>query len=104
MHNSSPRQLFVSGTLRLHDSGLAAIDFLRHVDVTYGTGSSDDDDLFDESVSSQRVEVPESTIRLSPEQQELLQVQVNPLSSSDNFAIEKYERTVELLNGWLTPI
>ena len=98
MNHRSPRQLFVSGTLRLRHSGLVSLDFLNNVNGdTYGV--SDDHESLGSPSNS--VEVPPSRIRVSPEQLELLQAQVDPLSSSDNFGIDKYERTVELLEEWL---
>ncbi len=104
MHNASPRQLFVSGCLRLRHSGLVALDFLDSTDSVYGTDNYDVDDVEDgysligEEATS--VEVPESRIQLSSEQVELLTTQVDPLSASDNYAIEKYERALFLLQGW----
>ena len=101
MHHSSPGQLFVSGCLRLRHSGLVALDFLDSTDGTYGVDGADDEDdysLIGEQETS--VQVPESRVQLSSEQVELLTTQVDPLSRSDNYAIEKYERALSLLHGW----
>ena len=104
MHNASPRQLFVSGCLRLCHSGLAALDFLDGTDSMYGVDESDMGASEDNSLTSDQptsVEVPQSRIRLSSEQLELLRTQVDPLSPSNNYAIQKYERALTLIQGWL---
>ncbi len=66
---------------RLRDSGLVALDFLNNIDgETYGV--NDDQESH---VGGNSVEVPPSRVRQSPEQRELLQIQVDPLSSSGTF-------------------
>lgn len=92
--HTSPRQLFVSGALRLQNSGLAALDFFDNVDDSYG--------MVNENVSPDQEEegsviIPEFRIRLSPEHLETLQQHVNPLSMRDDRAVGKYESTANLL-------
>ncbi len=64
----------------------------------HGTDNYDVEDGY--SLIGEQVEFPESRIQLSSEQVELLTIQVDPLSASDNYAIEKYERALFLLQGW----
>ena len=98
MHNSSPRQLFVSGALRLYHSGLAALDFFNDVDDSYGIDEEEEISMPEEPGS---VVIPESTIRLAPEHLELLQQRINPLAVCDDHAVGMYESTVQLLESFL---
>ena len=91
----TPNQLFVEGTLRLRDSGSAAVDFFDTVDTAYGVEelgfAMDDDD-------TGGVEVPQVNFSLEDEHFLQLQDQLNPLQSSDNFGIELYEDTVSFVS------
>ena len=90
-HNRSPHQLFVSGALRLRQSGLVALDFFDGVDESYGVteeGLSTDNDAF-------QVEIPENTFRLEDEHFDQLRRQIDPLSQSDNYGIDLYLQTLD---------
>lgn len=100
VEHMSPRQLFVSGVLRLYESGLCAMDFFNDVDNFYGEGDSDSDTETESTDDREGVVVPQSRITLSPDQSEFLQLNVDPLGVSENYAIELYERAVELLQRW----
>ncbi len=60
MHHLSPRQLFVSGTLQLRNSGLAALDFFDNIEPDYGV-----DNVVYTEVESDVVAVPRSQIHAS---------------------------------------
>lgn len=98
MHNSSPRQLFVSGALQLYHSGLAALDFFNDVDDSYGIDEEEEISIPEEP---EGVVIPESTIRLAPEHLELLQQRINPLAVCDDHAVGMYESTVQLVESFL---
>ncbi len=101
-HHTSPRQMFVSGCLRLRYSGLIALDFLDDVDNRYGTGQGDyENDYIGVDREADSVEVPRSSVELSAERFELLCTLIDPLSVSNNHGIDKYERTVELVQSWM---
>ena len=86
-HGQTPNQLFTSGSLRLRNSGLAALDFFDSVPETYGIDSdlgvsgNDEDD-------EEGVEIPPTELNLSPENISELQSIVNPLSESEKFGVD----------------
>ena len=90
----SPRQLFVKGVLRLHSAGLTAFDFLDQVEESYGIdGAQQRIYTEDEGVA-----VPETRISIANSVLQQLQQKVDPLSDSDNHAIELYQRTLEIID------
>ena len=94
----TPNQLFTSDALRLRNSGLPAVDFFDYVPVEYGieeNGFPSDD--------HEGVEIPSSQIQLTDEQMSELRGTVNPLSDSDNFAIELYHQTLQFILSVLNP-
>lgn len=94
-HHQSPHQLFVAGTLRLHSSGLTALDFLDQVDDAYGIEPHDivvPDD-------SEGVAVPESRVVIPEADTQRLMQHVDPLAYSDNYGIELYQRTLDFLHS-----
>ena len=110
-HNASPRQFFVSGCLRLRNSGLIALDFLDDIDNKYGTGGEDNEvqagdesDYVELDRQAESIEVPASRVQLSAEQFELLSTQIDPLSLSDNHGIEKYERALAFIQSWVSHV
>ena len=94
VHHLSPHQLFVEGVLRLHSSGLTAMDLLDQVDETYGIDEVERIDTGDEGVH-----VPETTLTLSSATLQQLQRDVDPLCNSENNAIELYERALHILRS-----
>lgn len=94
----SPHQLFVEGTLRLHTSGLPALDFLEQVDQSYGIDP--DEQMHTSKNESESVSVPDTRMSITDQQMHQLQEQVDPLESSDNYAIELYERTLQVLASY----
>jgi hypothetical protein len=89
----SPHQLFVEGVLRLHSSGLTALDLLDQVDEHYGIEMQQID------TRDEGVHVPETNLVINDSTMQQLQLEVDPLSSSENNAIELYERTLHILGS-----
>ena len=94
-HSHTPNQLFTSGALQLRNAGLTALDFFNHVPPTYGI----DNDLgvFVATDTHEGVEVPPTDIGLSDQQVEDLQSAVDPLSESQEFGVDLYLQTLELI-------
>ena len=88
----TPNQLFVEGSLQLHQSGLTAMDFFDHVDETYG--------VTNESVvreDDEGVLVPESDFVLQQDHYEELMSIVRPQTHSDSYGIDLYQATLIFL-------
>ena len=94
----SPYQLFVEGILRLHASGLDALDFLQQVNNSYG--STDEEVATTGAGDEGSVVVPETQIALTEPQRLNLQQNVDPLSNSDNYAIELFDTTVQFVSNF----
>lgn len=94
-HHCSPRQLFVKGVLRLHSANLTAFDFLDQVDESYGVDGVQQR-IYTED---EGVPVPETRISLADSVLQQLQQDVDPLSNSDNHAIELYQRALEVIES-----
>ncbi len=90
-HNKSPHQLFTEGALRLHSSGLVALDFLGQVYESYG---SDDGIVVSAVDNEEGVHIPENSLRLRDEHFQLILAEVDQRSASQNYGIELYEQTV----------
>ncbi len=85
-HHHSPHQLLVENVLRLHASGLDSLDFLQQVDDSYGIDREEELPTFGENVEG--VSVPDTRIQLSDSDMHHLRQVVDPLATSDNYAIE----------------
>ena len=94
-HNKTPHQFFTEGTLHLHSSGLASLDFL---DKSYGT----EDDLVISSPDDEGVHVPENCLTLTDEHFEELQRGVDWNSASQNYGIELYEQAVGVIEQMIS--
>ena len=97
-NNKTPYQLFVSGILQLHQSGLTALDFFDSVDDNYGideAGLSHDD--FNESVEISRIE-----FELSEDNYRNLTNTVDPLNNSESYGIDLYQRTIQYIDFVVT--
>lgn len=95
-HHKSPNQLFTAGMLLLQNSQLTALDFFGVIDSNYGVDEeapvpAEDDD--------NAIQVPESIYRITDANFTLLQQTVDPLGSSDNYAIDTYESTLHFLDS-----
>ena len=94
----TPSQLFTSGALQLRQSGLSALDFFDRVTDNYGVeeeGVTPYDD-------AEGVEVPPCLLNLPDSRLEELKETVDPLSDSDSFGIDLYERALALLQSTVT--
>lgn len=93
-HNRTPHQLFTEGVLRLHSSGLVALDFLDDVGEDYGAY---DNTTVVIQGNYEGVQIPETNFRLNEDHVQLLQQNVNCFAQSQNYAIEIYEQTVHFI-------
>ena len=80
----SPQQLFTQGVLRLHSSGLIALDFLDNVNDDYGVSVNDPMP----PLETESVVVPETQFTLITIDFESLKDSVDPLQNSENYGIE----------------
>ena len=90
----TPQQLFTAGALQLRESGISALDFFHDVNEEYGyeeEGLTPDSD--------NEIEVPATTVHLTDDQLSELRQSVDPLSDSEDFGINLYERTVHFVNS-----
>ena len=94
-HNKSPHQLFNAGMLLLRHSGLTAMDYFDDVDNDYGI----DNDVAPDNSDIESIHVPRSSFTLNNTQLRLLNETVDPLSSSDNYAVDIYEHTLSFLQS-----
>ena len=92
-HHKTPHQLFTAGALLLQHSGLAALDFFKDVDDTYGID-------IDGHISPQEgsVVVPEVSVCLNSANFTRLQRTVNPLTVSDDFGIDLYAEVLQFMS------
>ena len=88
----TPHQIFVQGILHLHGRNLSALDILQPVDNEYGIET---DEILSLS-SDNNITVPETVVHLSAAKTSQLE-QINPLTSSDNYGIDIYERTLDII-------
>lgn len=86
-----PQQLFTQGVLRLHHSGLVALDFMDNVGQSYGV-DPDGPRSLDENLAA--VRVPENTLHFSDEVLTRLHASVDPLAETNNHGIELYEHAL----------
>ena len=75
-------------------SGLVTLDFFDHVTEDYGIDK--EDSTIDNS--DEGVPIPRSAIHLSEQQYELLQSEIDPLGESNDYGMDIYIRTVEILD------
>lgn len=98
----TPNQLFTSGSLRLCNAGLAALDFFDHVTEAYGIDNSGDSVMSDEDDEIEGVEVPPTDLDLSDEQIAELQSDVSPLSESSDFGVDLYLQAKDLIISFVS--
>ena len=98
----TPNQLFTSGSLRLRNSGLTALDFFDAVPETYGIDSDLGVSHGDEEGDEEGVEVPTTNLNLSHEDMDALQSSVNPLDESEEFGVDLFLQTLEILQSFTT--
>ena len=94
-HGQTPNQLFTSRSLRLRNSGLAALDFFDSVPEMYGIDG--DVTVPDDEDDEEGVEVPPTELDLSPDNISELQSIVDPLSESEEFGIDLFMQTLQIV-------
>ncbi len=92
-HSRSPHQLFIAGLLLLQNSQLTALDFFEDVDSSYGV--DDEGPVPDEEDGT--VSIPTIDYHPTPAIFQRLCGSVDPLSQSDNYGIDLYEQSLQIL-------
>ena len=95
-HNRSPNLLFTAGSLQLRLESVA-LEFFDTVSEDYGIA----EEGLVVTTEQDGIEIPRSTIQLSDEKLATLACTVDPLSSSDNHAINLYEQVVPFVSRCL---
>ena len=95
----TPNQLFTEGALRLHNSGQTAVDFFDSASEIYGVDFEDDSISPDDDPEDAGVMIPTIQVDISDEQIEELKATIDPLSDSDDYGLDIYQRTLDFLNG-----
>ena len=93
----SPMKLYTKEMVRLRQSNLPAFDHFDNVSEYYGSG---DDDVA--VLSRKSLNIPPIDINLGEDCLEVLRVMVDPLSQSDSYGIDLYERTLSIIQEVLT--
>ena len=85
----------------MRNAGLTALDFFQTVSELYGI---DDNVMVNSSDGSgdnnEGVEVPSINISLTEGQRIQLQSTINPLTTSQEFGVDLYMRTLDILRGF----
>ena len=89
-------KLYTKEMIRLHQSNLPAFDYLDSISEYYG---SEDDDVAVSPKNS--LDIPPIDINLSEDCLEILKLMVNPLSQSESYGIDLYERTLSIIQELL---
>ena len=92
--SKSPYQLYTEGVLQLQHSGRTGVDFFSTVDDLYGVEEAG----LAVQADAEGVPVPECRFSLEEDHFTQLQELVDPLATSDNYAIELYEQTVNFVS------
>lgn len=90
--HKSPLQIYTAGALLLQNSELEAFDFFNGIDDTYGN----DPDGPLPAVEGVHVTVPQN-VSISDSDMQTLKRTIDPHSPSDNYGIELYEQTLQLI-------
>ena len=96
--HKSPLKLFTAGCLLLQNSGISALDFFHSVDEMYGVDPDGPIPLSDQSVL-----VPQTQLKFSDSDIQLLKQRVDPCGITENYGIDLYELTLQFIST-LTPI
>lgn len=90
--SKSPYQLYTEGVLQLQHSGRTGVDFFSSVDDLYGVEEAG------LAAQAEGVSVPECRFSLENDHYMQLQQLVDPLATSDNYAIELYEQALDYVS------
>lgn len=93
-HSHTPLQLFTSGILLLRHSGLDALDLIQDIDENYGYDEEGPAPSREES----RVQVPQSSVRFSENDMNILRQTVDPTGPSNDYGIDMYEQTLSCIS------
>ena len=94
--HKSPHQLFSAGAILLQSSQMPGLDFSQEVNEDYGI----DPDGPIPTDSDGYVEVPVSPLHFSERDLLYLRETVDPCAPSDNYAINLYEQTLEIISNF----
>jgi len=94
-NHKSPINLFTAGMLLLQNSQLHALDFFDHIDDLYGVDP--DGPVSTEDTDSGGIEIPQSPLRFSDRDIQLLKQTIDPCTPSDNYGIDIYEQTLHFI-------
>jgi len=92
--HKTPQQLFTAGILILQNSNIEALDFSAVVDENYGV----DPDIVSTADDNLGVIVAESTVKFSDANKQALRSTIDPLGVTDNYGIDIYEQTLQLIS------
>lgn len=93
----TPNQLFTEGALRLRNSGQIAVDFFNSASELYGVDFEDESIPPDDDPENAGVVIPTIQVNISDEQVEELKTTIDPLSDSDDYGLDIYQRTLDFL-------
>ena len=91
--HKTPQQLYTAECLLLQNSNIEALDYVEAVDSNYGI---DPGTVATPDTGS--VVVPENPIKFSDTDIQALKLAVNPLGVSENFGIDLYEQTLQIIS------
>ena len=93
-HGKTPNQ----GALRLRNSGQVAVDYFDNATELYGVDFEDDSIPPDDDPEDGGIVIPSIRVNISDEQIEELKTTIDPLSDSDDYGLDIYQRTLDFLN------
>lgn len=94
----SPLKLYAKEMIRLRQSNLPAFDYFDSISEYYGSEEDDDDIAV---LPKNSLDIPPIEINLTEDGLEILKLIVNPLSQSESYGIDLYERTLGVLQELL---
>ena len=102
MRNRSPLQLWYSGFCASANLDYAEVHgVLGDGNRDWGNYGIDGDGPLAEANADDYIEVPETQINITEEQQNQLQMLVEPLADDDNHGITLYANSLEIVNGFI---
>ena len=91
-NHKTPQQLYTAGCLLLQNSDMEALDYYEAVDNNYGI------DPGIVATSDDSVVVPDNPVKFSDTDMRALKIAINPLDVSENFGIDLYEQTLQIVS------
>lgn len=96
--HKTPHQLYTAGVLLLRRCNLEALDHACDVDSDYGVDPEDIAMAQDDGT----ITVPENPLKFSDVDVHMLKTVVEPLRVSNNYGIDLYEHTLQLISNFNT--